>query len=266
MADNDIFGLSDLLDSDVSETSDESTAVTKKTKTETGLSEPVKTTNSPDLTESHGSSESELSMFGEHVPRLIGESFPDEFLQAYRKTAHCYNELPILDEDDIYAELANLTIKSNPTKTIEVVNQELQRVQGAKERLSEIMVDILRAYHVKKRLVDILTNAWMKNSGESSSDKRKGDASLKLAEFEIDFARTESLMRAANYIANNLDSLQDNLSRRITIFQLQLKLNDIGRGGLPSYDFNDIPDNQEIESNYDQDENPDAPAPETLNW
>ena len=40
-------------------------------------------------------------------------------------------------------------------------------------------------------------------------------------------------------MAKNLEGLQENLSRRITIFQLQLKLHDIGRGALPDLDLKD---------------------------
>lgn len=212
--------------------------------------------------------ESDLGPVDERLPKLIGDDFPVSFKEAYSRAIALYEDLPVLEEAEIYAELGDLTVRSKQTGTIDVVNQELQRVQAAKERLSEIMVNVLRCHTVKKRIVDILFDAWMSCSSASSTDKRKGDASLRLIEFETDLSRTESLMKATNHIARNLDSLQDNLSRRITIFQLQLKLQDVGRGALPEYDFNDIKDkdvlgSDKIESYEDpDDDNEEEPAPE----
>ena len=175
----------------------------------------------------------------ENFPKLMGTSYPKEFLELITRVKTQYDNLPLLDYDSMYKEMTDLTVRSCPTPTLQIINQELQKVQAAKERLSEIMVDIIKCHSLKKRIVDILSESWGNFSSEKSADKRKGDSVFRLSDFDMDFGRVDASLRVATQISRNLESLQENLSRRITIFQLQLKLHDIGRGALPDFEFKD---------------------------
>lgn len=175
----------------------------------------------------------------EGLPCLLGDGYPEQFMVMVRRIWAQYTLLPSLDYNAIYKEMSDLTIRSSPTPTLQIINQEIQRAQASKERLSEIMCNILKCYTLKKRAVDILTEAWSNFSQEKSADKRRGDAIYRLSDFDLDYSNTESAMKVAVQISRNLDSLQESLSRRITIFQLQLKLHDLGRSALPDFDFKD---------------------------
>lgn len=185
-----------------------------------------------------------IGKINEDFPKLIGESYPKDYMDMYERIIYQYTKLPKINYDAIYKELSGLTIKSCPTPTLQVINQELQRVQAAKERLSEIMTDILQAYTLKKRAVDILSESWCYFTTAKSADARKGDAVFRLSDFDMDFAKTDALLKTTSHIAKNLDNFQENLSRRITIFQLQLKLHDMGRGALPDFNFKDDVDSE----------------------
>lgn len=178
-----------------------------------------------------------ISSDGISLPKLVGSKYPKEYIDIVDRILLKYKNLPNISYRELYRELADLTIKSSATPTLQVINQELQRAQAAKERATEIMKDITTCFIFKERAVDILQDAWGNFSEEKSADKRKGDAVFRLNEFLIDLAETEAALKASIHIAKNLDSLQENLSRRITIFQLQLKLHDMGRGGLPEFNF-----------------------------
>ena len=171
------------------------------------------------------------------IPILMGKDYPDSYQEVVDRMLYQYRALPELDYDAIYNELKVLSIKSCPTPTLQVINLELEKVQAAKDRLSEIFIGLLRSHSFKKRAVDILRDSWSRFSGESSADKRKGDAAYRLSDFERDFAQTDAILRTCIHVLKNLDSLADNLSRRITVIQLQLKLHDVGRGALPDFDF-----------------------------
>ncbi len=178
------------------------------------------------------------------LTEVNGAPYPPDFMTMFNRIVNQYKKLPKVDYEKIYKEIAELTIRSCPTPTLQVLNQELQRVQAAKERVTEIMTDLLESFLLKKRAVDILKDSWIIFSFESSADKRKGDAAFRLSDFDMDFTQVEAVLKAATHIAKNLDSLQENLSRRITIFQLQLKLHDIGRGALPEINFENDIDNE----------------------
>jgi hypothetical protein len=171
------------------------------------------------------------------VPNLRGTDYPMDYLTMAKHIQDNYASLPRLRYEEIYSELEELSVPSCPTPTLQIVHEELQRVQAAKDRLSEIFINVLKNHTYKKRAVDILTDSWQKYASAGSADKRKGDAAFRLAEFSSDFAENDALLKTCSHILKNLDSMSDNLSRRITIFQLTLKINDVGRTSLPDFDY-----------------------------
>jgi hypothetical protein len=173
----------------------------------------------------------------EEIPSLRGEGYPTDYIGMVERVKWQYKMLPKLDYDAIYQEMAELSIKACPTPTLQVLCDEIQKVQGAKDRLSEIFIDVVKCHNFKKRAVDILQDAWGKFTTEKNSDGRKGDSAFRLSNFILDFATTEALLKACTHVLKNLDSLHDSLSRRITIYQLTIKLRDIGRSALPDFDF-----------------------------
>jgi len=175
------------------------------------------------------------------IPILRGEGFPDMYVQMANRLKIQYQMLPTLDYDAIYKEIADLSIKSCPTPTLQVLNDEIQKVQGAKDRLSEIFIEVLRCHNFKKRALDILKDSWGKFTTEKNTEARKGDAAFRLSSFTSDYALAESLLKALTHVLKNLDSLHDSLSRRITIYQLTMKLHDVGRHALPDYEFDRSP-------------------------
>ena len=170
------------------------------------------------------------------LPDLMGSEYPQEYIRVVERIKFQYKMLPSLNYDAIYREISELSIRSSPTPTLEILMDELHKVQAAKDRLSEICIDVIKCYNFKKRAIDILKDSWGKFTSEKNAEGRKGDASFRMSHFVTDFAITEALSKSCDHIFKNLDSLQDNLSRRITIWQLILKLRE-GRMALPDFDF-----------------------------
>jgi len=183
-------------------------------------------------------------------PDLMGTDFPAEYIKMVDMAKAQYRLLPSLNYDAIYREIAELSVKSSPTPTLEVLNDELYKVQAAKDRLAEILIDVIKCYNWKKRIVDVLKDAWGKFTLEKNTEGRKGDATFRLSHFLTDFARTEALTKTCDHIFKNLDALQDNLSRRITIWQLILKVRE-GRMSLPDYDFGKDADSAKTDGLFD---------------
>lgn len=173
----------------------------------------------------------------ESLPLLRGEDPPIDYLNLVKRIQFQYSYLPTLNYDDLYQELSDLSIECSATPSLEHINDELQKVQASKDRLSEILINVIKNHNFKKRAVDILQDAWGKFTSEKNAEGRKGDAAFRLSNFHLDFALTESLLRTCTHVLKNLDSLSDNLSRRITIYQLISKNSDLGRGALPDYEW-----------------------------
>lgn len=184
-----------------------------------------------------GNQDNEIDYSSNKLPSLRDGYPPPEFKKLVDRVLNQYKLLPFLDYNEIYQELSDLSINSCPTPSLQVLNDEIQRVQAAKDRLSEIYISVVQCHNFKKRAVDILQDSWGKFTEEKNAEKRKGDGCYRLSNFIMDFAKAETLLKACNHIFKNLDSLHDSLSRRITIYQLTLKLQDIGRGALPDLDL-----------------------------
>jgi hypothetical protein len=173
-----------------------------------------------------------------YLPKVMGDNVPIEFQSLVDKWLAVYKRLPPLDYDKIQKELPELSVKSTPTSSLQMINQQLQRVQACKDRLAEIYQNVNFCYTFKKRAVNVLSDSWGRFASGSSADKRKSDCAYRLSDFSKDLAFIESLQNVCDHILKNLDSVNNNLSRQITIIQSQLKLMDIGRGALPDFDFN----------------------------
>jgi len=208
-----------------------------------GVNEPPTTPPPPPPQGQGGSSVVSTSDFVRELetdlPELCGDGYSEDFIKMVERVKAAYRMLPVLQYSLLYRELADLSVTSSPTPTLQVLNDEIQRVQRAKDRLSEIMIKVLECHNIKKRLVDTLITAWGKFTVEKNAEARKGDGEFRLSNFTIDLAKAESLLKVCNHILKNLDSLHDSLSRRITINQLLLKMNDMGRGSLPDYRISD---------------------------
>jgi hypothetical protein len=178
---------------------------------------------------------------------LENEAYPEKYIKMVERIKNQYDNLPKMDYNAIYEEIAVLSIKTSSTPTLAVLNDELYRVQAAKDRLSEIFVNVVQTYNFKKRAVDILKDAWGRFTEEKNAESRKGDAAFRLSWYSIDLAETEGLFKACSHVLRNLDSLNDNLSRRITIWQLMTKIQDVGRGALLSEDFDRSGEDMEAE-------------------
>jgi len=173
------------------------------------------------------------------MPQLTGslDNYPKAYIELVQLVQKQYGRLPYVDFDAVYDEVAKLAIKSTPTPTLQSLNDELQRIQGAKDRLVEIYVNVIKCHNTKKRCTDVLQDAWGKYSDEKNAEKRKGDAAMCVSGFIVDLIEIETLMKYCSEIMKNLDSIQDTTSRRVTIMQSILKIDYFSRNALPDHDF-----------------------------
>jgi hypothetical protein len=204
-------------------------------------------TNDETITKVPNSTNNEEDFDKDGLPNLKGKDFPPEFLKIVEQVKSQYKCLKKIDYDALYKELSDLSIKSSLTPTLQVLNDEIQKIQAAKDRLAEISIDVIRVYHFKNRIVDFLQESWGKFTTEKNAEGRKGDAVFRLSSFIIDFTSVEALYRVCLNILKNLDSAHESLSRRISIWQLTLKIQDVGRGSIDSPDFYENTNKEEKE-------------------
>lgn len=172
------------------------------------------------------------------LPKLMGDLKgidPDYIVMAERILSQ-YKTLPSFG-DSIFQEIKELKVADNETPTPHALMLALEKTQAAKERLGEIFLDVVKAHTFKKRAIDILKDSYGKFAQAKNAEARKGEAAFIVSDFEIDFATLDSLFRACLHILKILDDRQDSLSRRISVWQTQIKFVDNNRGISPDFNY-----------------------------
>jgi len=158
----------------------------------------------------------------------------DDFQRIVDKSTGIFQSLRPLEDNysHIYDELRTLNIAISPNPSLQQISVEIQRVQSAKDRVSQILVDANRNYIVRKRVCELLREGWMTFSSQSTAEKRKGESFLKMHQFIESASEAESLYKATAHVMKNLDDKQESLTRQVTVNGLAIKLNDFSSGSF----------------------------------
>lgn len=158
----------------------------------------------------------------------------DDFQRIVDNSTEIMKSLKPSDENylNIYEELKKLNVAISPNPSLQQISVEIQKVQSAKDRVSEILIDVHRNFIVRKRICELLREGWSTFSNQSSAEKRKGESFLKMRQFIESASEAESLYKATAHVMSNLDSKQESLSRQVTVHGLALKLNDFASGSF----------------------------------
>jgi hypothetical protein len=160
-------------------------------------------------------------------PKLMGSGYPPDFLELVEMIKANYSKLPKIDVAKIFSELKTCHVTLSTDPTLSSISKEIQMVQAAKERVSYIITEVMKAYFFKKRAVDILSDSWGKFTSEKNAEARKGDCVYRLSDFERDYAEVEMVWQTCNNVITNLDGSHQALSRRVTLAQLQLRIREL---------------------------------------
>ena len=163
------------------------------------------------------------------IPQIEDVNIPEDFSRIVGVAQRICEKLIPLDYEAIHKELSALNIKNSISPTIQKLAQDLHQVQGIRDRLSELSVDTLKHFQTYKMVTELLVDGWQKFSRESSADKRRAEALLKMAQFIFKQTESEMLHKSVMRVFDNINSKQETISRQITCFSLMLKLNDASR-------------------------------------
>jgi len=147
-------------------------------------------------------------------------------------------EVSELDYSAIRSELRKLCVPLEGLFSPDSMADDLARVQGLKDRAVALLDEVTNSYLLHKRVSEILVKGWSKYASDKGADKREGEAHLKMSQFLIAASEAESIYKYALGVVRNLESQQENVSRRITC--LQASANVYGRLGAPIADKDDF--------------------------
>jgi hypothetical protein len=141
--------------------------------------------------------------------------------------------LPAMDynalKSEVRAACKSVQISSN-TMTPNDLAKDMETIQAARDRVVEILANAQENYTIRKDVAKMLTAAAKKNSAESSSDRREGDAAIKIAEYFLEQTKAESFYRYCETMYGGLDSQYASVSKRINCMQESVRINAYGGG------------------------------------
>lgn len=170
------------------------------------------------------------------LPQVERITNADEYNRVVDRANGMLARLKPMDYDALKLELRQLNFSMSESPSLQQLNMEIQKIQAAKDRITEIMMDATSDFIMKTRLCDVLVEGWQRYSSESSADKRKADAAVRFSQFVMMSAEAEAFYKTVMHVLKNLDFKHESASRRVTCFSLTLKLRDISRG-TPDQDY-----------------------------
>jgi len=135
------------------------------------------------------------------------------------------------DYEIVKAKLAENKIHYDESPSPSELSNQLGLVQMMKDELLEISARAYYNHIVRKRIYEILFDAYMSISQKTSADKRKGDATLRLSAFSLNAVDAEAFYVYCKQIADNLESSHKTISRRIVCMQAQISLGEMPTAG-----------------------------------
>ena len=132
--------------------------------------------------------------------------------------------LPKLDRIKIRQEIENMHVETYESPTTFDINKGLALAQAYKDRLTEIYTLALNEYRTRKRCVEMLFDANNLVSKASSSDKRKGEATMKYPIMLFQLEGSETFLKEIEQVMSNIKSISDSISRQGSIIQSQIQL------------------------------------------
>jgi len=142
------------------------------------------------------------------------------------------------------------------------LSKQLGKIQIFKDNIIEIFADAHTDYIARKRIFELLVDAFAVISEQKSSDKRKGEATLRLAEFGLAVNEAEAFYTFCKQIVDNLESQHKTVSRRITCKELQIHLGELETGVQEL----DIPDKKKVVGDLKESVKSDEKTPGTVDW
>ena len=134
------------------------------------------------------------------------------------------NTLPKLDRIKIRQEMENMHVETYDAPTTFDINKGLSTAQAYKDRLTEIYTLALNEYRTRKRCVEMLFDANNLVSKASSSDKRKGEATMKYPIMLFQLEGAETFVKEIEQVMANIKSVSDSISRQGSMIQSQISL------------------------------------------
>ena len=180
-----------------------------------------------------------VSKLGNEIPKVptTGVDIPPEFKDVIDRINLTYEMLPNIDYNSIYTELSTLGIRPTTGYIPSEIGRQLEQVQGAKDRVSEIFILVDRHCVLKKACVTTLKNVWYKFCTKTNKEQREGEASYLMHNYMLDFAKIEALESTCKHIWANLESTHKILQNKISIMQITVKLDYGTRSSNADYDF-----------------------------
>lgn len=134
------------------------------------------------------------------------------------------NTLPRLDRNAIRQEMVDMEVPMFQTPTTFDINKGLAISQGYKDRLVEILSLATREYRLRKRCLEMLFDAVNVLSKASSSDKRKGEATMKYPILMLQTEAAETFVKEVEQFLLNIRNASESISRQGSLIQSQINL------------------------------------------
>jgi len=126
---------------------------------------------------------------------------------------------------------------------------DMECIQAARDRMVEILADAHMCATIKKDVAKMMTSAAKKTSAESSSDRREGDAVIKVSEYSLSSTAADAFYKFCDIMYSGLNNKYNSVGKRIACLQESVRITAFGSTALAT----DMAQPKDTSRNFDTD-------------
>jgi len=145
--------------------------------------------------------------------------------------------VPRMDYSMLRSEIkevcSNVSVSSSTMAPSDLAG-DMERIQAARDRMVEILADAHMCSTIKKDVAKMMTSSAKKTSAESSSDRRDGDAIIKVVEYSISSTEADAFYKFCDIMYAGLNNKYNSVGKRIACLQESVRITAFGNTALVS--------------------------------
>jgi len=119
---------------------------------------------------------------------------------------------------------------SSGTMTPNDLARDMEHIQAGRDRIVEILADSQENAMIRKDVAKMMLSAAKKNSAETSSDRRDGDACIKVTEYVLAHTEAEGFYKYCDIMYAGLTNKYNAVGKRIACLQESVRISAYGGG------------------------------------
>lgn len=159
----------------------------------------------------------------------------DSFEDVKAKCDVLMASIPSMDYSSMRNEVkdicSSVSISSSTMAPADLAG-DMERIQAARDRMVEIVADAHMRFVATRDISKMMQAVAKKTSAETSSDRRDGDAIMRVSDYSLDATKAESFYKFCEVMYDGLNNKYNSVGKRIACLQESVRMHAFGNASM----------------------------------